>query len=147
MQEWISRESQTRPLGALCARICPYCCYRRTCVVSLYVTLTWAVVLGLIILTACGVLIVQPWRETLEYKKTDCRILRSEYTGEQIGCRCGEYCRASFPCVRVTVSYTPKQEPGRARYVPVKTILYESEFDRELSGSVSSTFYYRYHVH
>lgn len=140
VQEWISRESQTRPLGPVCARICPYCCYRRTCVVSLYVTLSWAVLLGLIILIACGVLIVEPWRETLEYKQTQCMVHSSEYTGEHLSCSCGEYCRASYRCLRVTVTYTPletRKEKG-PRY-PVTTILYESEFDRELSGTVSRT--------
>ena len=137
VQEWIARESQTRPLGAACARVCPFCCYRRTCVVSLYVTLTWAVALGLIILATCGALIVRPWRETLAYREARCRVARSEYTGESVGCRCGDYCRASFPCLHVTVTYTPHQEPGRSRYMPVSTVLYESEFDRELQGTVS----------
>ena len=134
VHEWIHRDSQTRPLGT-CMRYCPYYCYRRTCVVALYVTLAWSIVLAVIILIACGILIVEPWRHTLRYQEARCRVEKSEYTGETIGCRCGQYCRSHFPCLRVTVTYVPVENGGDRRK-EVRTMLYESEFDRELSGTV-----------
>ena len=104
-QDWIQRDAKSRRLGRHCQR-CPNCCYKRGCVIAIYIN-SAALCLGslaILIIMAAG--IVAPFHHSLGFVETTCMTTSSEYYGPSRGCTCsGRYCRSSYPCLRIEVRY------------------------------------------
>ena len=134
-QALIYKTSATRPLGKV-VRCWPYFFYSRGCVLLAYIWFFGLSLMALTVLIVFGVGTVQPYIFSLQFRKTQCETLNSSYRTDVDGatiatrCSCGKHCRSSWPCLIVSITYSP---PGNG---VINTSLYDSQYELTKDGEV-----------
>lgn len=110
---------------------CPGACYSKLCTYAIYLSLATMFLGGVILLICFGVFLVAPYRQSLRYVPTTCRVQFSNYTHTQHECFCGDGCIAYYRCLIIYGYHDVFDEVTETMKERVHTILYDTQKDME----------------